>query len=420
MASVVCTMLAITACHNTEITEEKEDWSKPADHTLLMYLVGDNSLSTLLENNVRDAQKAILDSVMSGSINLVVMKDNNKQGDSTPSLYWVHRNDKMGLDTVMIKQWDQEENTASTDFLADALKLTFSRFDTKIKGIALGSHASGWTPLTNNNPYPAPQRRAFGFDDKNNPVASIELWDLAATLRNGPKLDYLLMDCCHMGTVEVAYEMRDVARYMLACPTEDEGAGLPYCNIVTALSRISDVSRLPKVLDYCGRCYFDANARFTSGATIALYDLSLMPQLADAYRQLIQANSARLATYATATGDVIDQWIAPMQHYGREADGLHNRYYFFDITSIIDWLAEADPTAAAQVRNIVEKAVIAKYSTSVYRGINITQYSGMAVGLPEVLHLASVRSHASHFSPFDERKLKRCYQLTAWGAYMGY
>lgn len=419
MAGIVLSMLAITACHKNEI-EGKIDWDRPADHTLLMYLVGDNSLSTLLESNVRDAQSAIRDSVFAGTLNLVVMKDNGRSGDSYPTLYWVHANERMQLDTIKLRQWDEDKNTASPDFLAEILSLTFTRFNTPIKGLSLGSHASGWVPLNNYNDYSA-QSRAFGQDSDPTYDATMELWDLADALRKGPKLNYILMDCCHMATAEVAYELRDVADYMVACPTEEEGAGLPYKQIVPALSRCKSANDLPQALDYCARCYYHANARYSYGATISLIDLRRMDQVASTYRQVLISNADLLKQLSEAKGYAIDEFVTQLQRYGRNEQGLHNYYYYYDIVSLIDALADADPQAAAKARQAVTDAVPHHYATPSYRGIDITQSSGMAVSLPEVLHLAH-HSNGYHlkFSPFNDVKLLTGYHLTAWGAYMGY
>lgn len=417
MAGVLCTTLAITACGEKGDDNAHNKWEKPADHTLLMYLVGDNSISSLLETNVRDAQSAIRDSVQAGAINLVVMKDNGRAGDSKPVLYWVHSDEKMKLDTVMLKQWDADSNTASPDFLADVLKVTFTRFNSSIKGISLGSHASGWVPINNNNDY----SRAFGLDDNPTPGSSMELWDMANALRQGPKLNYILMDCCHMGMAEVAYELRDVADYMVGCPSEEEGAGLPYRKVVPALSRCKSAADLPGILDYCTRCYFDANARTSYGATISLFDLHRMDALANAYKPLLQSNAENLQWLSKANGQEVDQFVSQLQRYGRNESGLHNLYYYYDMVSVIDALADADPLSASQARQALDNAVISHYVTNVYRGIAIEQHSGMAVSLPEVLHLAHY-SYGQHlqFSPFNETKLLTGYHLTAWGQFMGY
>lgn len=419
MASVVCTMLAITACHNTEITEEKEDWSKPADHTLLMYEVGDNNLSSLLETNIRDAQSALLSDVKAGTINLVVMKDNNKANDDLPVLYWVRRKADAKLDTVIIQKWDTDINTASPEVLKEVLNMTFSRFNTTLKGLVLGSHGTGWVPLTNNNNFSAP-RRAFGYDDKPSPIGSIELWDLAEAIQGGSKLDYILMDCCHMATIEVAYELRKAADYMVACPTEEEGVGIPYKKVLPILSQCRSANDLSDALDNTAKSYFEAQSRFSEGATISLINLKQIDNLATAIQRLLALNAERLNQFETASGEEIDQWLTNFQCYGREVAGLHNAYYFHDILSVIEWLADGNATAAQEATQALTKAVIAEYHTSVYRDIPITKCSGMAMTLPQVLHLAGLRNYLNHFTPFSDAKLKAAYRHTAWGKLTGY
>ena len=104
----ILTMLAIIACSSCKHDDDddsKKDYEKIADHTVLMYMVGDNNLSSLLENNVRQAHRAILDSVEVGALNLIVMKDNKQTDDNLPKLYWVHRNAAQRLDTVMLQTW---------------------------------------------------------------------------------------------------------------------------------------------------------------------------------------------------------------------------------------------------------------------------------------------------------------------------
>ena len=420
MAGVVCTMLAISACNEKGIEVIDPEWDKPADNTLLMYLVGDNSLSSLLEGNVRDAQAAIRDSVQAGTLNLVVMKDNDKSNDSKPVLYWVHGTRELRLDTVMIKRWEKDENTASADFLSEAIELTFSRFNTSIKGLSLGSHSSGWLPATNSK-NAKPRRNAFGCDETPSPIAYLDTWDLGAALRKGPKLNYILMDCCHMALAEIAYELKDCADYMVGCPSEEEGAGLPYRKIITALSRCKSANDLPKTLDYCSKCYFDEYARTSYGATIAFFDLRQMDELGNAYKALLDSNSDRLKRYAEADGEQVVTWVKNFQQYGREEGGLHYSFCFYDILSVIDWLGATDAANATRARNAVLKAVVSKYSTDSYRGIKVWNYSGMAVSIPEVFHLAKKGSgYASYFAPYDDEKLLTGYHKTAWGSSMGY
>lgn len=432
MAGII-SMLAIAACsHKDDNVIDTPDYDRVADHTVLMYMVGDNNLSSLLENNVRQAHRAMLDSVEVGSLNLVVFKDNRQSGDTHPKLYYVRRNAEQRLDTVMMQVWDEEVDAADPNFLAEVVGTTFRQFNTTIKGLVLASHAAGWVPVTTNHTYQSPRRRAFGYD-QNTPsgqTGSIELWDLASALAGGPRFDYIIMDCCHMGTAEVAYELRDVTRYLVASALEVQGAGMPYRKVITHLSQCRSVSDLPAALDYGMHCYFDENAPYGAskkGAGIALYDLTPMSQLATAYQQLIASNSARLLPYSEASGADIDAWLDNFQFYGRESSGsggsVHYKYYFFDILDVIHWLSDANPSAAAAAQKAVGQIVLKEYhSTQFWNEIKIDHSCGMGVTLPETLHLADETGYTTLFTPFvhGSAKLQAAYHLTAWGQMMGY
>lgn len=423
-------MLALSACSSND--DETPDYNKVADHTILMYMVGDNNLSSLLENNVRQAQRAILDSVKVGALNLVVFKDNTQSKDNLPKLYWVHRNAKQQLDTVMIQTWNEEIDSADPEVLASVIKTTFTKFNTTLKGMVLASHAAGWVPLTNNHNYTSPRRNAFGYD-QNNPnlsPGSIELWDLAAAMSQGPKLDYVIADCCHFGNAEVAFELRDMTRYLVASSLEVQGAGMPYRTVITRLSRCKSQSDLPDALEYAMKSYFDENAPFggsKKGASSALYDLNYTTELATNYRSLLHSNSDRLYYYSEASGAEIDEWLTNFQFLGRELDSssgsVHYKYYFFDILDVINWLGENNKTAANAAIAALNKIVLKEYhSTQFYSEIIIDHHCGMAVSLPETLHLANKDGYRTFFSPFPNGgyKLLQAYHLTAWGVMMGY
>ena len=434
MAGIIA-MLAIAVCSSCKDHDDEKpiDYEKVADHTVLMYMVGDNNLSSLLENNVRQAHRAMLDSVEIGTLNLVVMKDNRQSGDMLPKLYWVHRNAKQQLDTIMLQSWTEDIDTADPDFLTSVLKTTFTRFNTPIKGVVLASHAAGWVPVTTNHTYDSPSRRAFGYDQDNQyykQIGSIELWDLATAMRQGPKLDYIIMDCCHMGNAEAAYELRDVARYLVSSSLEVQGAGMPYRKVLTRLAECKSPSDLPDALDYAMRCYYNENAPYNGskkGASIALYDLTFMPQLASSYQQLIRSNADRLGMLANADGIIINDWLDYFQFLGREHSGsggsVHYKYYFFDIQDVINWLGEIDAAAANSAMQALRHIVLKEYhSDQFWSEIYIDHHCGMAVTLPETFHLANETGYERYFSIFsgDAEKLMAAYHLTAWGAMMGY
>lgn len=415
----IFSMLAIVSCQEPISDED----GKPADHTLLMYMIGDNTLSSYLETNVRQASKAIHDSVSSGKLNLVIYKDHLQLGDNLPRLYWVHLNENLEVEEEDLMTWDSEIDSCDPEIMTQVIKTVFSRFDTKIKGMVFAAHASGWVPQLTNRTYNSPRRNAIGTDEKNplNKIGSIELWELRKVLEQGPKLDYIIMDCCHMGNAETAFELRDVTRYMVASPTEIQGEGMPYKTAITRLSKCKSDKDLPGALDYCAQSYLKENAPYP-GATIALYDLRLIQPLADSYRQLIDSNKERLAEMLEAKGPVIDQRMDSFQQYGREIASNHYKYYFTDIDDVISWLGTNNAQAAEAAHKAVAEVVLSEYHTDKFYSHTIDHSCGMAVTLPEVFHLADDHDlgYGKYFGNFRTATLQAAYHLTAWGSEMGY
>ena len=64
--------------------------------------------------------------------------------------------------------------------------------------------------------------------------------DLAEGIRNSNMhhLQFLLFDDCYMANIETAYELRNVTDYLIGCPTEIMGHGMPYYEMWKYLASI--------------------------------------------------------------------------------------------------------------------------------------------------------------------------------------
>lgn len=116
-----------------------------------------------------------------------------------------------------------------------------------------------------------------------------------ATLANGIaladiKLEYLLLDLCYMSSVEVAYDLREVIKYLVASPCEIMGDGFPYHLIIQRMFANEGAA-----YDLQGICddfynFYSSNA-FPYGA-IAVTVSSELEQLAKVMKDINQ-NSPR-------------------------------------------------------------------------------------------------------------------------------
>ncbi len=61
-------------------------------------------------------------------------------------------------------------------------------------------------------------------------------------LPDGKKIDILGCDACLMNMLEIGYEMKDTANYMVGSEETEPGAGWPYANILQALTKNPQMS----------------------------------------------------------------------------------------------------------------------------------------------------------------------------------
>ena len=104
-------------------------------------------------------------------------------------------------------------------------------------GLILGSHASGWIPSggfgrSNRMLYAEPVlTRSFGTDYTG--PNEMDTRDMAKAIPfNKENLEFILFDACLMSSIEVLYDLRDKAKYVIASPAELPAPGFPYARVI--------------------------------------------------------------------------------------------------------------------------------------------------------------------------------------------
>jgi hypothetical protein len=110
----------------------------------------------------------------------------------------------------------------------------------------------------------------------------------------GKKLDILAFDCCLMASTEVAYELKDVASFMVASEETEGGAGWPYNKVLSEKS----IEELQKALrskiniapgDFARKIVEDAATVQQALPTMSAVDLSKMGDVAVKIDEFAQA-----------------------------------------------------------------------------------------------------------------------------------
>ena len=334
---------------------EREDIDTPlkANHVLVVYMAADNDLSFDALKNLEQIKKAYRNT----GARLVVFLDT--LGD-LPQLLEIKENEN-----VLLKKYS-ELNSVSAETMNEVLNDVINLYPSEYYGLILWSHGTSWLPAGG-------QLRAFG-DDKGRQLNISELAD-ALPIR----FDFILFDTCLMGSVEVAYELRNKAAYILAPSTEAIADGFPYELIVPELLNFEP--NLKQVAQTYFNFYNNQRDAYRS-ATISLIDPSELEALAAEIKKILTENSTDFSSFDRASVQRLD---------------VYNEQYHFDLSDFFNKIfPDADKSAFEEQ---LKKTVLYKANT------------------PQFIEMYDIETYCglSCYIPFDNRPdLNRYYSDLGW------
>ncbi len=216
-------------------------------------------------------------------------------------------------------------------------------------GLVLWSHATGWMD-------DGSDLRSFG-DDRG---YRMNLPSLASALE-GNRFDFVYFDCCLMGTVEVAYELRHVTPCIIASGTELHVDGMPYnVNLSNLMAPVFDPVATAK-------CTFD----FYDGLTGS-----------DRMCTMTVVNTAGLDRLAAATGDIMKTGVLPPANLDLQQSYRPRYFTLYDMGRYIDTLEGVDPALISAWHSAYSAVVAYAASTDYILGyFPIKYYTGLGTHL---------------------------------------
>ncbi len=314
------------------------------DKTILIYMVGNNNLSTNAEINLADLKKGYVPS----DDNLLVYYHTPVQSPILLQLK-TGKNGDVVQDTVY--RFPQR-NSATAESLKSALQVTNTMFPANEYGLFLWSHGTGWLPSGHYS-------KSFGEESG----VEMEIVDMVKAIPY--KLSFVVFDACLMGCVEVAYQMRNSVDYVIASPTEILATGFPYSKIMRHLFRTpSDYVSVAKEYYMYYNSHQNDQSRF---ATISV------------------VKTSELENLAAETKKIFDKYrrnISNLDHNSVQKYYRFNKHWFFDFGDFIKSIAGDED--AAPVIGALEKAVVYKAATLKFLDLNIdpSKYTGLSTYIP--------------------------------------
>ena len=303
-----------------------------AQWTILAYLAADNDLEGAAIADIKEMERV---GSRPGQVEIVVQVDRGASDDRpngdwhTARRYYVTRGRSRRRITSTLLADLGDVNTGDPRVLEDFLAFGVRAYPAERYALIIWNHGSGVyvpeemlavsgarshggvggapdiMPLQPHTPFPAmsepmPRLDPLGFglayDDRSGDCLDTrELERVLATGHRllGRKIDLVGMDACLMAMLEIAWQIRDHARVLVASEEIEPGTGWPYAAILRDL--IARPSMSPAELATTIVRRYAASYRWPGhGVTQSAIDLSRLDELADAVDRLARVLLAAL------------------------------------------------------------------------------------------------------------------------------
>lgn len=330
----------------------KKDNHKPAkekvNKMVLVYMEANNDLRYDAINSINNMEKgaANLDGVL-----LVYIKTSSVRSYLLKIRYDADES-RIVSDTV---KTFQPGGPSDAEFMKDVINYAQSEYPANSYGLVLWSHATSWAPPTS----AVITTKSFGHDTGQ----EMDIIDLKNALGNN--FEFILFDACSMGGIEVLYEFKDKAKYIIASPAETLSESFPYQQITPLLFQKGHVGL--KAVAEAYYAHYNAYDDDRQSATVTLVNTAELVPLAMQMKALL----AKTKGY----GDVLTR------------DGIQR----LDFTSNFpvanfdfgDFLTHNfENSSLSDVFTQLDKTILYKQATAKFLGIPIRTFSGLTCYIP--------------------------------------
>ena len=324
---LMLSMVALTSCSkDDDITDGGRGGSEGSggsggsggststvNRTVILYISAENNLAGYytIDNYKGLGSLSNKTAIINGSKNIPSTCNVIAYVDDTSNPYIAQVKD--GKSTV-VKQYDTDKgNTGDTDGYATSDERMLDVFQWIADNYPADSYATvfwghGTGPIISNDTIAntVVKRKAFGLDYGNNTSVNktdkakwMNIPTLAKVMETfkekiGRKQDFIMFDACLMGNIDVAYEMKDCADYIMGCPAETPAVGADYEKMLPVLCQNMSVLPQNVVSTYM-------TGRDLKGGTTHVYSIPYAYVKTSALPTLMEQTKAALATISSLT-----------------------------------------------------------------------------------------------------------------------
>lgn len=391
-------MLSAVACDKTfddmpgnKGTTPVRDVTPEKAQVMILYSAGFNSLCAALEDDVNDIKSGYLPLVGSMSKAVLVysrrLSETGRYTDRTPSYLIRLSSDGWGkVISDTLKTWPETDEAVSASTMTDVLETVKGLYPHASYGMVFSSHGSGWLPsgyystgkitagtaglqavpyIDPNSDGSMPRVKSIGIDNitsRNTYEMEIETFAQALPM----KFDYIIIDACLMGCVEVAYALKDKCDKLVFSQAEVLEDGL--CDYTTLTQRVLRPV-VPDLYNLCEdsyRHYKNQDDPIYRSLTISMIDCTRLDGLAESCKSLFSKYRNQISLVNAAN----------VQGYFRA-----RKHWFYDLTDILrqSGIPEAD---MAGYNKAMSDCVLYNAATDTFINFDIRTHCGLSMYLP--------------------------------------
>lgn len=290
-------LVSLTSCDDSPAQADT------ANRAVLVYMLANNDLADYAESDLAEMKRAAGD-IGNGRLLIYLQSKTD-----VPRLFEISSSST----DLTLKTYDTTVSSADPRRLKEVVDDVRSIADADSYGIIFWSHSTGWQSETQstlaNRTSITPL--SFGYDEGSS-AGRMKITSMAKALE-GNRFDFIYFDCCHMATVEVAYELRHLTPFIAASPTELGVDGMPYdLNLRCFFAPKANLSQAIR------NTFSTYPLTYTYGCSISLISTEGLDRLASVSRMAMKY--APLLSYTPVRyfrKGVLDTGIFDMAHYFR-------------------------------------------------------------------------------------------------------
>ena len=210
------------------VNAENNEKENIKEWTVICYLAGDNFLDWFMKENIKE----LIKTGSSNSVSVLALLDTT---DDDTKVFEFNKGDLVRIPTRIVNySWTESElNTGDPQTFIDYASWAVREYPAKKYFIILGGYGEGWIGL---------------MHDMNNGQGDIDVLSLneleyalniitkeIKDINGREKIDILGLDACYMGMLEIMYQVKDYADYLVSSENEEALDGWPYDKLVESI-----------------------------------------------------------------------------------------------------------------------------------------------------------------------------------------